>query len=257
VTLASVVAGAVVPIAAPITTAADSAQVYGIDTARKPIDLVYGVHGFFKVRGTIDESRTGAKGLTILVHPIDNASGQASCPSQAPPATGQFDTFLAVGSPFDLAYSSGIWNLGHQVRFCFYFDHPDGSVTQSFEDVTFRDPIDRVTLKAPNLPAAKAGASRMLTVTLGGESDHQYSGLIRVHAASKPCKATYAADTGIAGAIPYPGGVRYWSRFYASAKAKGPTLNVGSLGKGAYRICAWLGPAKSPVYNTSTTFRIG
>jgi hypothetical protein len=257
VTLASVAACAVVPFAASITTAGDSAEVYGVDTARKPIDLVYGVHGFFKVRGTVDEARTGGQGLAILVHPIDNESGQKRCPSPAPKPTDQFDSYLAVGSPFDLTYTSGIWNLGHHVRFCFYFEHRDGSETDSFEDVTFRDPIDKVTLKAPNLPVGKAGARRMLTITLGGESDHQYSGLIRVHAAARACQATYGADTGLAGGIPYPGGVRYWNRLYASAKVKGPTLNVGSLGRGTYRVCAWLGPARKPVYKTSTTFRIG
>jgi len=257
VTLVSVVACAVVPVAAPITTEADSAHVYGVDTHHKPIDLVYGVHGFFNVRGTIDGSGGGAQGLAVLVHPIDNSSGQASCPSTSPKATGLFDSYLAAGSTFDLTYSSGIWTLGHRVRFCFYFAHRDGSETETFEDVTFRDPIDRVTLKASDLPAAKAGAPRLLTVTLGGESDHQYSGLIRVHPASKACGATYVADTGIAGTIPYPGGVRYWSRFYAASKAKGPTLNVGSLGRGTYRICAWLGPTRAPVYKTSTTFRIG
>jgi hypothetical protein len=253
VMLAALAACAVVPIAAPTTTAADSAQVYGVDTAHKPIDLVYGVHGFFKVRGTIDDSRAGVQSLAIMVHPISNDSGQTACPGSAPKATDQFDSYLAAASSFDLDYTSGIWSLGHKIRFCFYYAHRDGSETQSFEDVTFRDPIDRVTLKAPNLPAA----SRKLTITLGGESDHQYSGLIRVHAASKTCAATYVGDTGIAGGIPYPGGVRYWNRYYASSRAKGPTLNVRSLHRGKYRICAWLGPAKYPVYETSTTFRVG
>jgi hypothetical protein len=257
VALASVVACAVVPVAAPITTVGDSAQVYGVDTARKPIDLVYGVHGYFNIRGTIDDSHTGAQGLAVMVHPIANESGQKSCPGSAPKATDLFDSYLAVGSTFDLVYSSGVWNLGHRILFCFYFVHGDGSETETSEDVTFRNPIDRVTLKAPNLPVRRTGSSRLLTITLGGESDHQYSGLVRVHAASKACKTTYAADSGIAGRIPFPGGVRYWSRFYASAKAKGPTLDVGSLGRGRYRICAWLGPATQPIYKTSTTFRIG
>ena len=244
------------PAGSPATAATDAAQVYGVDAAHKPIDLVYGVHGFLMVRGTIDESHPGAQGPTILIHPLDNTSGRAACPVPAPQATEPFDNVLAVGSPFDLAYISGAWNIAARVRFCFYFVHPDGSQTQSSQDVTFRQPIDKVTLTAPNLPAAKRGVSRMLPLTLGGESDHQYGGFIRVHAASKACKATYTADTGVAGDIPNPGGVRYWSRYYASSKSKGPRVHLGAIGKGTYRVCAWIGPPRQPVSTSTTTLTI-
>ncbi len=126
------------------------------------------------------------------------------CPSPAPKATGLFDDFVAVGSPFDITYASGVWTLAHKVRFCFYFVHHDGSQTQSSQDVTFRDPVDKVTVKVGNV---KPKATRMVTVTLGGESDHQYSGKLRVHAAAKPCADTYASDTGVGSDIPNPFGV--------------------------------------------------
>ena len=241
------------PAASPVALAPDTAQVYGIDSALKPIELVYGVHGYFKLRGMIDESRAGAQGLTVLVHPVDNSSGQAACPSTAPKATGLFDNFSAVDSPFDIAYASGVWTLAHKVRFCFYFVHHDGSQTQSSQDVTFRDPVDKVTVKVANV---KPKASRTVTVTLGGESDHQYGGQLRVHPAAKPCEETYASDTGVGSSIPNPFGVRYWSRFYGASKAKGPTVNLSSLRKGTYRVCAWIGAASNPAFKTSTTFKI-
>jgi len=240
-------------VASPVALASDAAQVYGVDTALKPIELVYGVHGYFKLRGVIDELPAGAQGLTVLVHPVDNSSGQAACPSTPPKATGLFDDFVAVGSRFDIAYASGVWTLARKVRFCFYFVHHDGSETQSSQDVTFRDPIDKVTLKVANV---KRKASRMVTVTIGGESDHQYSGQLRVHPAAKPCEETYASDTGVGSNIPNPFGVRYWSRFYGTSKTKGPTLNLSSLRKGTYRVCAWIGAANNPAFKTSTTFKI-
>lgn len=243
----------VAPAGSPVALAPDTAEVYGIDTASKPIELVYGVHGYLKLRGMIDESRAGAQGLTVLVHPVDNSSGQAACPSPAPKATGLFDDFLAVGSPFDVAYASGVWTLAHNVRFCFYFVHHDGSQTQSSQDVTFRDPVDKVVVNVANVIPK---ASRRVTVTLGGESDHQYSGQLRVHPAAKPCQRTYASETGVEGDIPNPFGVRYWSRFYGRSKTKGPTLNLSTLARGTYRVCAWIGPANNPVSRASTTFKI-
>lgn len=147
-------------VSVPAAFAADSAHVSGYYPAQSnPQDLVFGVHGYVKVTGHIDDGPPGAYGLTLGARAFDNSSGSATCPGAEPAFSGgQLENNTAVGNDFDVQLYSGTITLAHRVLMCFYFHHKDNSVTQSSETIDLRDPIDNISVTAPaSVPTAKAG----------------------------------------------------------------------------------------------------
>ena len=255
-------------VSVPAAFAADSAHVSGYYPAQSdPQDLVFGVHGYVKVTGHIDDGPPGAYGLTLGARAFDNSSGSATCPGAEPAFSGgQLENNTAVGNDFDVQLYSGTITLAHRVLMCFYFHHKDNSVTQSSETIDLRDPIDNISVTAPaSVPTAKAGESSLVLLTITGKSDHQYGGAIRIQPASAACGAN-AADTStlpagapsVSGDIANPGDLRSYTKFYAALNPPGVNQNLGSISAtpGTYRICSWLPASGAAAFAGSSTFTI-
>lgn len=253
---------------APTAFATDSAHVSGYYPAlADPQDLVFGVHGYVKVTGHIDDGPPGAHGLELGARAFDNSSGSATCPGSEPAFSGgQLENTNAVGNDFDVQLYSGTITLARRVLMCFYFHHKDNSVTQSSETINLRDPVDNVSVTAPaSVPAAKAGESSFALLTVTGESDHQYAGAIRIQPASAAC-GTNAADTStlpagapsVSGDIANPGDLRSYPKFYAALNPPGINQNLGPISAtpGTYRICSWLPASGAAAFASSSTFTI-
>lgn len=268
---ALVLIGVVLSLVAPSAAwATDSARVSGYVAAGSsstPLDLVYGVHGYLKIAGHIDDGPSGPAGLQLDVRPFADETGTASCPGTEPAPVGGFDNNIAVGNDFDQGFASGVWTVGHRVLMCFWFHHHDSSVTQTSEVLTFRDPVDTIVLTPPaSIAAVPAGQSGSMVIKVAGESDHQYAGQLRIQPGSSACASRFSDTSTIpagaptaVGDIANPGDQRFYEAYYAGLNPAGINVNLGAVAStpGTYRVCAWIGPsADAPAFSTSSTFAV-